>query len=182
MSEDGINLAALWVPVMAETSKIADQMKKAGEEGRRAFMSGFGDLGLNDVGNNITKGLGQGFKEGLPGLHSIMKEGIVAGLTAAFVTKGLEVVGEAMSKMVETVEEGVTESVKAILEVGEAWEQVNRQIETTSSASGAALEQLNRSADNVVKNLDVPMQKVGATIGTLSTRLKMDAGPALEEL
>ena len=112
MSEHDVNLAALWVPVMAETSHIVEQMKKAGEEGRKAFETGFGpdefakklaaslkndamraaikdwkdQFGQQEgqvTGTNFSKGLSDGFKDSMPGISGILEGGIVAGLTAA---------------------------------------------------------------------------------------------------
>ena len=69
----------------------------------------------------------------MPGISKILEGGIVAGLTAAFVTKGFEVVQEGMSKIVETVAEGVKDAAEEILKIGEAWEQVDRQLSLTDN-------------------------------------------------
>jgi hypothetical protein len=62
-----INLAALWVPVMPETSKMAPEMRKAGEESKRQFEQGFNTgsspeaMGQSFVGK-FTQTIGQGLQ------------------------------------------------------------------------------------------------------------------------
>jgi hypothetical protein len=60
---DDINLAALWVPVLAETSHIKGQLAAAGAEGGAAFGQAFMGSG---VFNDIEKQLGRTFGGGIP--------------------------------------------------------------------------------------------------------------------
>jgi len=66
-----INLAALWIPVMPETSKLAPEMQKAGEAGKKAFLQGFSGGGASpeQLGQQFAQQFSKSFSstfEGLP--------------------------------------------------------------------------------------------------------------------
>lgn len=215
MSDGDINLAALWVPVMAETSKVKGQLRQAGEEGAREFNAALARTidpseftkklqasihndavrqAIKDfkqqldpeegrgIGGKFAGGIGDGFRDAMPRVSGIMKTGIVAGFTAAFVTEGLHIVTEAMTKVVETVAEGVEKTADEILKIGDAWEQVGRQLAVSTNATGEQFEALQRSADNVIAGgLDVKMDNLGQTMGVLAQRTGLTDAP-LEHL
>ena len=167
----------MWIPVMADTSKLGQDLKRAGEEGKRAFLDGFGD-----TAGKVGEGLSDGFREAMPGISSIIQGGIVAGLTAAFITKGFEVVSAGMEKITEVITEGVHKAAEEILTIGESWEKVDRQLQLTTTATGDAFEGLAQSAQNVVRSgLDVSINNLGSTMGVLHSRLDL-TGPSLERL
>lgn len=64
---NNINLAALWVPVMPETSGMGEAMKKAGAESKRAFEEGFNSSGSSPeaLGNSFSSKLNQSMASGL---------------------------------------------------------------------------------------------------------------------
>ena len=65
MSDD-INLASLWVPVMAETSHIKGQLSAAGAEGAAIFAQAFTGSGVfKDLGKQLQASLGTGLPSGL---------------------------------------------------------------------------------------------------------------------
>lgn len=66
-SGGNINLAALWVPVMPETSHMGEEMKKAGSQAKRQFEEGFNSgTSPEQIGSNfsskVTKAMTEGFK------------------------------------------------------------------------------------------------------------------------
>jgi hypothetical protein len=64
-----INLAALWIPVMPETSHMGEEMRKAGGEAKRAFEQGFNSSGSSpeSLGNTyigkFRESMSKGFNE-----------------------------------------------------------------------------------------------------------------------
>lgn len=64
-----INLAALWIPVMPETSHMGEEMRKTGSEAKKAFEEGFNSSGsspeqlgstyMGKFRESITKGFGE---------------------------------------------------------------------------------------------------------------------------
>lgn len=67
MSENAVNLAALWVPVLAETSGLKGQLARAGTEGRIAFETAFkGDGLFKDLGNQLSREMRSGLNIGMP--------------------------------------------------------------------------------------------------------------------
>jgi TP901 family phage tail tape measure protein len=64
VSED-INLAALWVPVLAETSHLKGQLSQAGEEGAAIFGQAFLGSGIfKDIGRQLQGAITSGAPEG----------------------------------------------------------------------------------------------------------------------
>src|SRR6202012_3717595 len=87
MADNQINLAALWVPVMAETSGIAGQLRAAGTQGRREFMQAFGGGGstsglFSNLGNELRNELRTGLRLAsaeLPGGLNLLTQGLISG-------------------------------------------------------------------------------------------------------
>lgn len=111
--------------------------------------------------------------------------GVVSGAISAGITLGAELITstveaavEGFHKIIETGEE----VAKEIVEIGEHFEDMHRQIELSTTASGSALEELKAHSDALVASLDVSTDKLGTDIATLSTRLHMEAGPELDAL
>lgn len=63
-----INLGTLWIPVVPETSKIGEAMRRAGEEGRREFEQAFtGGGGSSSMFANLSDQLGNQLSQQLKG-------------------------------------------------------------------------------------------------------------------
>jgi hypothetical protein len=61
-----INLAALWIPVMPETSHMGEEMRKAGQESKRKFEEGFNSgTSPEAMGGNFTSKLSSTISQGL---------------------------------------------------------------------------------------------------------------------
>lgn len=157
---------------MAETSHLKDDLKKAGEEGKKSFLDGFG---MNDLGGKMGEGLLDGLKHSeLTGGMTAILTGGIAGMVGAFVEKGLDVINAAFEGTIDLAKE----AAESIMEIGESWHEVGRQLELSTTASGAALEDLNRSAQNVVRSgLDTSMKGLGSTMGVLAQRIGMTGQP-----
>lgn len=87
MPDNEINLAALWVPVMADTHQIGRQLREAGTQGRReftrAFTGGGSSSGLfGNLGNELSQQLRTGLTMGLSGLSpgiGALTQGLISG-------------------------------------------------------------------------------------------------------
>ena len=182
---DNIDLSTLWVPVVPETSKVAPAMEKAGREAKAAFERGSRGLG-DQLGQGLLQGLQganlpAGMDKLIAGLSS--KTGAIAGLVAGGITEGLNLVISGAEKMVAAVTSSVEKAAQEILSVGSAWDEVSTQLRSTTLLSDSAFQKLNQSArDLVASGLDTSMGNLGKTMGVLSSRLGMEAGPALEQL
>lgn len=66
-----INLAALWIPVMPETSHMGEEMKKAGAESKKAFEEGFNSSGSSpeSLGSSYSSKLSASISGGLKGFE-----------------------------------------------------------------------------------------------------------------
>ncbi len=162
-----INLATLWIPVTADTSKVAAQAREGAEHFKKGFAGQ--EVGAG-IGAQIAQGLLAGFQKSnvggglssmLGGLN-LTKLGVVAGITAAVVA--VEKLGE------------------AFIHAGEEMEAINRQIVVTTSISGPALDELKEHADRLVGTLDTATNKIGTDMATMAGRLHMEAGPELDQL
>ena len=157
-----INLAALAVPIMPTTAgmeaKVAEAGAKAGVVFQESFRAAEAGEGLGD---KMARGLLQGFQksdlggklQGMMGGLNLEKLGVVAGFTAAVLAA--EKLG------------------KALIDVGEEFEGINRQVELTTTASGPALESMKAQVDNLVGSLDTGTKNLGADFGILSQRLHL---------
>lgn len=70
----------------------------------------------------------------------------------------------------------------AALQIGSAFEEINRDVTMHTAATGQALDDLKTRADNLVGSLDTAAGAIGGDMATLGTRLQMTAGPALDQL
>lgn len=186
MATGDLTLPTLWMPVSPETSHLKEQMRKAGEESRKAYQEGMGNVG-QQVGEGMLDGLKHadlpgGMDKIVSGMAS--KAGVIAGLTGAAVEAGISAITKGIEAMVDTTIEGVKASVEEIMKVGEAWEQVGHQLILTSAATGDAMEGLNRTAKEIASSGDLfaGFDKLGSTVGTLSTRLKTTNDEVLKPL
>ena len=71
--ENKLDLAELWLPVMAETSHLRGQFRAAGTESRQEFDRSFTGAGsnFNEVGNRFSSQLREGFVRGLGNTESL---------------------------------------------------------------------------------------------------------------
>jgi hypothetical protein len=301
-----INLAALWVPVMPETSKMAPAMAKAGEESRKAFQQGWqgtgGNASAEEMGRSFATQFMRSFNSTFSGMpvpqgmrdfmgsfrnetqlserelnklqetsrrtwgehnkltqqatqmqseltrrtheynqavergranpaerHAIIRLqqdharvttqateaqhkyatatdelsgatgkattaqnlmiGAVGGGIGAAVTLGVSAITGLTSAYVRLVSSGINAALTGfkelshfVLQTGEDYATLSHQLELYTLASGDNLENLNNSAARVFGDMDSNADMVGKTIGILSQRLGMEAGPALEKL
>ena len=77
---------------------------------------------------------------------------------------------------------GITAATMGLTKIGEQFEGIARGIETTTTATGAALDDLKTHATNLVGTLDVAADTVGTTMGRIASQMNMTAGPALDAL
>jgi hypothetical protein len=173
--ENIVNLSALYVPIMAETSKLLEQMPKVGAEAGAIAGTAWGNT-FNitikaaaakaeaeslTLGQKMGTGLLQGFQRsgigsqltGMMGGLNLEKLGVVAGFAAAVV--GAEKLG------------------KALLDVGLEFEGINRQVTLMTTATGPQLEKLKDQADNLVGTIDTSTKNLGSDFATLSQRLHL---------
>lgn len=98
--------------------------------------------------------------------------GVKAGAMAGLVSEGIHLVTESIEVLFEKTLETGTEVVKHIFEVGEAWENVEHQIEIHSNASAEELEGLNRAAEQMARSgASVSLRDLGGTLAVLHQRL-----------
>lgn len=96
------------------------------------------------------------------------KAGAVAGAMGSAIQEGFHLATEGLEKMAEVGKE----AVKYVIEVGEAWEQVENQIRLHSTATGEELEKLNLTAERIAKSgAPVSLDHLGLTIATLHARM-----------
>lgn len=162
-----INLATLWIPVTADTSKVAGQVKQAGEEAHEHFKRSFNAEGL---GNEIGVGL----------LAGLQKTGFGSQISGMFGGISLKALGVATA--IGGIVVAADKLGTAFLHVGEKFEDINRQVMLYTGATGSALEDLKSHADNLVGSLDTSTKNLGADMAIMATRLHMEAGPALDML
>lgn len=191
MAENDINLAALWVPVMAETSHVKSQLRQAGEEGRKEFQSGLGNLG-DIFSQKITEGLSDTrIGSSLDKLSSMFdsKSALMAGVIGGAVSGGIMVAEKGFEEFFELAEKGFEATIEVakelahtILETGETFETMEFQLTEFTNKSSEGIEELGRSARNVFDQIDTTGEGLGKTMAQLSQRLELEAGPALEQL
>jgi hypothetical protein len=168
-----INLAALAVPVVPETSDMVPKLVAAGEKAGAAAGAAAGNT-FNiyfrqatrkaeeeslSLGERMGKGVLQGFQRtGVGGqLQSMMgglnleKLGVVAGFAAAVVA--VEKLG------------------KALINIGEEFEGINRQVELMTTATGPQLDDMKEHVDNLVGSLDTSTKNLGSDFAILHQRL-----------
>lgn len=166
-----INLATLWLPVSAETSKIAPQMRAAGEEGAKHFAAAF--TGQN-VGSNIGAQIGAGLLQGF------QRSGAASQLSGLMGGISLGTLG--IASAIAGVVVGAEKLTTALVHVGEEFEDIERSVMLFTTATGPALDELKDHADQLASTLDTTIKNVGADMSMLATRLHMEAGAELDQL
>lgn len=170
---ENINLAALWVPIMPETSHLERMVAEAGTKAGNTFIINMRQAAQkksHSLGEDMGHGLLEGFQRtgamesisGLFGGLSIEKLGVATGITGIIV---------AADKLTES-----------LVEVSEKFVDINRNVILFTGDTGTALTDLQEHADNLVATLDTSTKNLGADMAILSTRLGMEAGPALDTL
>lgn len=298
-----INLAALWVPVMPETSQLVPAMRKAGQEGQKAFAQAFqGQGGGEEAGKQWANQFMKSFNSTFAGIpvpqgirdfmgsfqnetraterelrklgetqqrtfseheklaakaaqmqaeitrrtleynrafergkasvterHAIIAlqrqhnevigqanvkaneystatraltdvtgaasnasnllAGAIGGGIGAAVTLGVAGIGKLAGAFVHLVGEGINLAISGVekfsslvLETGQNYEMLSNQLDLYTNATGDNLKSLNTVAADVFGNMDSSASEVGKTIGILSQRLGLEAGPALTTL
>ena len=151
MSDGDINLAALWVPVMAETSKIKGQLSEAGTEGAREFARNFNTETQSLIEKGFNSAMRSSFtKAGRDAFNDFQKsfqpqqgqgkfqefghkagEGVLDGLRGSLLTGGVAGITAALTEAFlsgfEHLAEGATEVFDKIIEGAE--EVVHKVIE-----------------------------------------------------
>jgi hypothetical protein len=166
-----INLATLWIPVAPDTSHIGEAMRRAGEEGRREFTSGFNAGG---IGNDLTKGITQGLQQAnLPGMFDPVinaisgKQALLIGAVSGAVSAGLNLVVSGIETLVSAVERGVETAVATVMKLGEEFEHINDELLLFSTNAAA----LKGDALEVLNNLDASSTHLGQDLALLNDRL-----------
>ncbi len=118
------------------------------------------------IGGGLLEGLQRtGLAESMSGLFGGLNAetlGVAAGITGILV---------AADKLTE-----------GLVEAAEEFEDINRSVVLFTGNTGTALDDLQAHADNLVGALDTSTKTLGSDMAILSTRLGMEAGPALDKL
>lgn len=142
--------------------------ERAAEDVARGLEETFAKAG-DGAGEAFSRHLGQAFgsldKETQGALDRVVHRADVAG----------EAIGAALIG-------GISAAAIGLEKIGDTFETINRGIMTTTTASGAALDELKSHADALVGSLDTSAEAIGSTMGTLATRLRMTAGTELDTL
>jgi len=101
--------------------------------------------------------------------------------TAASKLSGLSNKLKSASSAMLPVTGAVTALGAAFVATGNDWDAATKTIQTATGATGAQLESLKQSAQNVFGNVPADAETVAAAIGTLNTHLGA-TGPVLESL
>jgi Transglycosylase-like domain len=173
MASEDINLAALWVPIMPELSHFNEKMKEAGEKAAAQLESGL-KTKASATGSNIGSLIGAGLLEGF------YRSDVTGKLEGAFGGVSLKTLGVASA--VTGLVLGFGELADKLVDVGEEFVEINRNITLMSGTSGPALADLKEHADKLVSSLDTGTRYLGTDMATLATRLNAEAGPALDQL
>lgn len=122
-----INLAALWIPVMPETSHMGEEMRRAGAESKRQFEQGF-NSGIS------PENLGQGFT-------SKLRDTITRGMTGFELPLGMSGV---LDKFSADIDEKLVKKLKG--EATQALNQYRSAYDDLTAAQGRAVEAENKVA------------------------------------
>ena len=76
---------------------------------------------------------------------------------------------------------GIAAAAVGLTEIGEKFEAINRGLMTTTTAAGAQLAALNDQAKQLAGSMDISMDKIGTTMGQISSQLGA-TGAQLKEL
>lgn len=173
-----INLATLWIPIVPETSRMNEAMRRAGEEGKREFMYGFGSG--EEFGAALASGIGRGFNNSnigeifRPAMNLISgQQSLMIGAVAGATTAGLELVAKGVESVVEVVAKGLETVADEVIKSGDVFDALNRQMVLYSSAQGDQLEELRKTATDVFARLDTDGAGLGKTLGILSQQFHM---------
>jgi hypothetical protein len=171
--ENNINLAAMFIPLMPETKGLMERMAVAGKEG--------GAIAGTEAGNtfNITfkaasaksveesRALGGKMGQGL--LEGLQRSGVGARMNEYFGGFKLSTFGAAAGITALVV--ALEKLGKGIVDAGVEFEDINRQIDLFTNASGANLDDMKDHVDRLVGSLDTGTKNLGTDFAMLSQRL-----------
>jgi hypothetical protein len=172
--DNGINKASIMLPLMQEQTAAHNALAAATSKSAAAH-------------DDYTSKLNASTEASHAHFNS---SAALAGMLGGAVTGGIMLVVSGLEKMTELgfeafkgAIEGSIELGKKLVEVGEAYEHLNIQIQEVSPATGQVLDQLEATSSRVFASLDVAGKDTGQTVATLANLLNMAANdPALEIL
>ena len=127
-STGGVNLATLWIPVMPETSRIGEQLKRAGEEGRKSFEENFSGGGSGgSVFDSMTRQLSTKISDEV-------SAGLRQGLSNMELPGGAERVVEKLSAGFEGVKAHTEAAERALKDYEQAHERLTAALEREAVA------------------------------------------------
>ena len=134
---DSINLAALWIPVMPETSQIGTEMEKAGKQAKQSFEQGFNSAGSSPeaLGSSFGAKLQESIGKGLKGIE------LPLGLGTAIDKLGGDIDKNLVNKLKNEAGKALTDYRKQWDELSQATQKYTQQYEALDVAqarSGAA--------------------------------------------
>jgi ParB-like chromosome segregation protein Spo0J len=161
-----INLAALWIPVMPETSHMGEEMKKAGSEAKRQFEQGFNS-------GASPESLGQSYGSKLAG--SLSKE--FKNFDLPYGLSGF------LDKFSGDVDEKVVKKLRG--EATQALQSYRTEWDNLAAAQGRATEaenRLNVARDNGINKASIvlPLVQANSTAQKDLTEAHTKAAGALE--
>lgn len=141
-----INLAALWVPVMPETSKMGPEMRKAGEESKKQFEQGFNSgSSPEDMGGSFGKKLQESIKKGMEGFE------LPLGMSGALEKLG----GDIDEKLVKKLKGEASDALRAYTA------EYDKLTEATARQQ-AATDKLNLARDNGFNKASITLPLLSA--------------------
>ncbi|WP_304440352.1 transglycosylase family protein, partial [Mycobacterium sp. 852002-40037_SCH5390672] len=148
----GINLAALWIPVMPETSQVTPKLKEAGQQARKAFEEGFGGGGGAD---NLGSQFGAKF---MAGFQKKLDSGDFGALGGVIDKLGAQVDEKLAAKLKGQLPEAYRASTVAANELREAEERLARATELvndkTQTASMSSFVSARRDQAQATKDVE----------------------------
>src|SRR4051794_21525795 len=134
-----INLAALWIPVMPETSHMGEEMRKAGQESKRKFEEGFNSgTSPEALGSSFTAKLNSSLAQGFSKIE------LPLGLGRAIDQLG----GDIDTKLIAKVQ---GEAAQALSKYRTEYENLTQVLGTHTEAQN----RLNTARDNGVNKASI---------------------------